>query len=189
MKGAFESMETFFFRRSVEKAFQLDEPSSQTVPTTSVIDDVMFVLKKVLDRAMGTGDADLLKTICANTRRILDLDFAGAIKRRVTMDSQRPQSGKDDFGRRERIRPFIVELNNLAISSENVAALTEGYLSRDLDGLFPFGDQLQMAKTALMNVGSLKERFDSYLHVCPFSMELMIGGSRDAICAGCETCY
>jgi conserved oligomeric Golgi complex subunit 4 len=174
IKSSFESLETFFFRRSLEKAFQLDEPSSQTVPTTSVVDDVMFVLRKVLDRAMGTGDAELLKTICANTRRILDLDFAGAIKRRVTMDSQRNlQLGKDDGARMERIRPFLAELNNLAISSEHVTALTEGYLSANLDSLFPFEDQLQIAKTALMNIGNLKERFNGYLHVLHSLMGLM----------------
>jgi conserved oligomeric Golgi complex subunit 4 len=170
MRISFESLETFFFRRSVEKAFQLDEPSSQQSgpPTTSVIDDVMFVLRKVLDRAMGTGDADLVKTICANTRRILDLDFAGVIKRRATMDPQRNLSGsgkQDDLGRRERIRDFVAGLNNLDISGESVIALTEGYIGGNLEGIFPFGDQEQIAKNALLNVANLKERFDSYLHV------------------------
>ena len=176
IRSSFESLETFFFRRSVEKAFQLDEPSHQSgPPTTSVIDDVMFVLRKVLDRAMGTGDADLLKTICANTRRILDLDFAGVIKRRATMDRTILGTGKfDDIIRREKIRPFIAELNNLNISSESVKALTEGYLSGNLDGLFPFGNQLDIAKSALLNVGSLKSRFDGYLHVVLVEMILMI---------------
>jgi conserved oligomeric Golgi complex subunit 4 len=173
MRVSFESLETFFFRRSVEKAFQLDEPSSlqSGPPTTSVIDDVMFVLRKVLDRAMGTGDADLIKTICANTRRILDLDFAGVIKRRATMDPQRNLSGtgrSDDIGKREKIRDFVAGLNNLDISGESVIALTEGYINGNLEGIFPFGDQMQVAKNALMNVANLKERFDSYLHVCFF---------------------
>jgi COG4 transport protein len=126
----------------------------------------MFVLRKVLDRAMGTGDADLLRTICANTRRILDLDFAGVIKRRSTMDSQKQLSGKsDDGGRREKIRHFVTGLNNLDISSESVSALTQGYITSNLEGLFPFGQQAEIARTALTNVGNLKERFDSYLHV------------------------
>ena len=119
---------------------------------------------------MGTGDADLVKTICANTRRILDLDFAGVIKRRATMDPQRNLSGsgkQDDLGRRERIRDFVAGLNNLDISGESVIALTEGYIGGNLEGIFPFGDQEQIAKNALLNVANLKERFDSYLHV-PF---------------------
>ena len=159
-------METFFFRRSVEKAFQLDEPSSHASgpPTTTVIDDVMFVLRKTLDRVLGTGDANLLKTICANTRRILDLDFAGAIKRRSTMDHNLSAAG-DVAGRRERIKTYVAELNNLDISSESVQALSDGYISGNLEGLFPFDDHLEIAKTALMNVRNLKERFDSYLHV------------------------
>ena len=127
----------------------------------------MFVFRKVLDRSLGTGDAELLKSICANTRRILDLDFAGVIKRRATLDSQRTVSGKaaEDVGRREMIRRFVAELNNLDISSESIVGLTAGYIEGKLEGLFPFGDQLEVARAALMNVGNLKERLDSYLHV------------------------
>ena len=187
MRVSFESMETFFFRRSVEKAFQLDEPSSSQSgpPTTSVIDDVMFVLRKVLDRAMGAGDAQLVKTICANTRRILDLDFAGAIKRRATMDSQRnlAGSGKDDVGRRERVRAFVAGLNNLDISSESVNALSERYIEGNLESIFPFDDQAEIARIALLNVGNLKERFDSYLHVSSNSRILMAGRISNVVCS------
>ena len=169
---AVESLETFFFRRSVEKAFQLDEPSTHSgPPTTSVVDDVMFVLRKVLDRAMGTGDVNLIKTICANTRRILDLDFAGVIKRRSTMESQRNLAGSgnkaDDVGRRERIRAFVAGLNNLDIAGKSITELTTGYINGNLEGIFPFDDQAEVAKTALSNVGNLKERFEGYLHVFP----------------------
>jgi hypothetical protein len=170
LRASFESLETFFFRRSVEKAFQLDEPSSQLSgpPTTSVVDDVMFVLHKVLDRAMGTRDAELIKTICANSRRILDLDFAGVIKRRATMDSQRTVLGSgrgDDSGRSERLRAYVSGLNNLDISGENVHALSEKYVNGNLEALFAFGEQSKIVRVALVNVGNLKERFDSYLHV------------------------
>lgn len=169
LRASFESLETFFFRRSVEKAFQLDEPSSDPSgpPSTSVVDDVLFVLHKVLDRAMGTGDSELIKTISANSRRILDLDFAGVIKRRATIDSQRTLLGgkPDDVGRTERIRAFVSGLNNLDISGENVLALSQNYLRGNLDNLFPFGNQSETARVALVSVGNLKEKFDSYLHV------------------------
>ena len=158
----------------MEKAFQLDEPSSHISgpPTTTVIDDVMFVLRKVLDRAMGTGDAELVKTICANTRRILDLDFAGVIKRRGTMDSSRSLTGStDEAGRRARLRAYVAEVNNLDISGESVRDLSNGYINAGLDGLFPFEGQTELARTALLGVGGLEERFDNYLHVhCPLEL-------------------
>jgi hypothetical protein len=53
----------------------------------------------------------------------------------------------------------------LDISSESVQALTDGYIGGNLGGIFPFGEHAEIAKTALMNVGNLKERFNSYLHV------------------------
>ena len=187
--GSFESLETFFFRRSVEKAFQLDEPSFQHsgAPTTTVIDDVMFVLKKVLDRAMSTADANLIRIICANTRRILDLDFAGVIKRRSALDSQLSSGKSDDGGQREKLRSFIAGLNNLEMSSESVMALTKGYLAYDFRGIFPFEGHAKITEVAIMNLGNLKERFDSYLHVFPFLIILILGRIGDSVCTVGET--
>jgi conserved oligomeric Golgi complex subunit 4 len=160
VRVAFEALETFFFRRSVEKAFQLDEPSTGAgPPTTSVVDDVLFVLKKVIDRALGTGDIDLLRTMCANIRRILELDFAGVVSRRIILDSQRSLSSGD------RIRTFIAGVNNLDGAGESVIELCGGYVSRGLEGVFPFGTDVEFAKTALGSVENLKGRFDGYLHV------------------------
>lgn len=137
----------------------------------------MFVLRKTLDRALGTGDADLLKKICANTRRILDLDFAGVLKRRLsTID----WSSKTGGNVKERIRGSVFELNNLDLSSESVKALTEGYIGPEkLDGVFPFAGQLEIARTALQNVANLKDRFDSYLHVPPRLVDEADWGRRD----------
>lgn len=59
----FNIMTTFFFRRSVEKAFQLDEQPSdlslnpkQTIPSnppfiTSAVDDVMYIVNQVVERS------------------------------------------------------------------------------------------------------------------------------------------
>ena len=146
----------------------------------------MFVFRKVLDRSLGTGDAELLKTICANARRILDLDFGGVIKRRTTMDAQWTVSGKtaEEIGRRDRIRGFVAELNNLDVSRESIIGLMEGYIGDKLEGLFPFGDQLEIARAALKNVGNLSDRYNNYLHVpVPKSDDAdEIGGVSDVVC-------
>ena len=102
------------------------------------------------------------------------------------MDSQRSISGKaaEDVGRREKIRGFVAELNNLDVSRESIIGLTEGYIGGNLEGLFPFGDHLEIARAALMNVGNLKERFDTYLHVrVPKSDDAdQIGRVSDIVC-------
>jgi hypothetical protein len=182
MRLAFEGLETFFFRRSVEKAFQLDEPSSGTgASTTSVVDDAMFVLRKVFDRALGTGDLGILRTVCTNIRRILELDFAGVVNRRMILDSQRNLSG--DGSRKDRIRTFIAGLNNLEVSGESVVELSSGYVTPALEGVFPFGNDVELARTALTSVANLKARFDGYLHVTfvPFWERLTLGRFSDAV--------
>jgi hypothetical protein len=150
----------------------------------------MFVLRKTLDRALGTGDAELLKNICANTRRILDLDFAGVLKRRLsTIDwGSKAGGGSGKEERRERIRGSVRELNNLDISSESVKGLTEGYIGADkLDGVFPFEGQMEIAQTALQHVANLKERFDRYLHVLSLAFVdlIRVGGVGDDVCTAC----
>jgi hypothetical protein len=85
------------------------------------------------------------------------------------MESQRNISKEE--GRRDKTRSFVAGLNNLDISSESVVALTEGYIGGNLEGIFPFGEEAETVKGALLNVGHLKERFDSYLHVIRLAVE------------------
>jgi len=42
--------------------------------------------------------------------------------------------------------------------------LASGYIA-NLEAVFVFEEQIQIAKTALLNIGNLKDRFDGYLHV------------------------
>ncbi|ODV89069.1 hypothetical protein CANCADRAFT_45539 [Tortispora caseinolytica NRRL Y-17796] len=86
----YESMATFFFRRSVEKALELDEyPDEATVPSadspliSSVIDDSMYVFKHTLLRVLSTGNARLSKSLLSNMRRILEADLIGILQRRL----------------------------------------------------------------------------------------------------------
>ena len=63
----FNTMAAFFFRRSVEKSFQLDEPPADLTLNpnkplgsnppfiTSAVDDVMYIVNQVLQRALTTS--------------------------------------------------------------------------------------------------------------------------------------
>src|ERR1700744_6119615 len=68
----FNVMTTFFFRRSVEKAFQLDElPTGLTLNMSkalegsspyiiSAVDDVMYIVNAVLQRSLSTCQRDVV---------------------------------------------------------------------------------------------------------------------------------
>ena len=80
------------------------------------------------------------------------------------MDSQRSLGKSEELGKREKLRVYVAGLNNLDMSGENVTVLASGYIA-NLEAVFVFEEQIQIAKTALLNIGNLKDRFDGYLHV------------------------
>ncbi|KAF5093628.1 hypothetical protein D0Z00_003954 [Geotrichum galactomycetum] len=96
---AFETMSTFVFRRSVEKALQLEElPDHSAVYTaesplvTSVVEDVMYIMNIILQQSLDTGDLVLIKNILNATRRILESDFVGAMQRKLRDEAPRAVS-------------------------------------------------------------------------------------------------
>lgn len=80
----YEPLELWYFRLAVEKAHSLDEPDFGSRPTTSsVLDDVFFMLKKVVGRTLSTSNAEALESIVKKLKTILERDFAGVLKRRL----------------------------------------------------------------------------------------------------------
>lgn len=94
----FESLATFVFRRSIEKAFQLEELpdlhqkyTNETPLVTSVVDDVMYIYNTLLKQTVVTGDLTIISTVFANFRRILESDFIGIVQRKLR--DQAPRQG------------------------------------------------------------------------------------------------
>ncbi|KAF8447025.1 COG4 transport protein-domain-containing protein [Terfezia claveryi] len=99
----FLTLTTFFIRRTVETAFQLDEPPSDLLPLpifhsashhttyspppspfiTSAVDDVMFIVNKLLHRSLHTSQKQLVVGVLATVSRVLGSDFIGVIQRRM----------------------------------------------------------------------------------------------------------
>lgn len=99
----FLTLTTFFIRRTVETAFQLDEPPPDLLPLplfhpaphhttyspppspfiTSAVDDVMFIVNKLLHRSLHTSQKQLVVGVLATVSRVLGSDFIGVIQRRM----------------------------------------------------------------------------------------------------------
>lgn len=97
---AFEAMATFCFRRSVEKALQLEEMPDLSHPyttesplVTSVVEDVMYILNIILKQVVDTGELGLIKNVLSAIRRILESDFVGAMQRKLRDEAPRAVSG------------------------------------------------------------------------------------------------
>lgn len=136
----YEASSTFFFRRSVEKAFQLCEfpQTGGESLITSVVDDVMYILKKTLSQTVSTGILAPTLSVIVNVRRVIEGDYVGMIARRLRDETV------------EHMRTFEILLNDLDTSYEYLSTIVDDTRSR-LPSLFPFDTQAATVDNALQS--------------------------------------
>ncbi|KAL7803562.1 calcium-transporting P-type ATPase [Trichoderma aethiopicum] len=123
-------MSTFFFRRSVEKAFQLDEyPSGLSLSLNKpiegntpyiilAVDDVMYIVNAVLQRCLSTSQKDVVTSVVPSVSRVLTGDFVGMIQRKMRDESYPKAAIQGGFPPEDKIIQFIVLINSLDMANE-----------------------------------------------------------------------
>lgn len=185
----FNAMTTFYFRRSVEKAFQLDEQpsdlslnmnkliSSNAPYITSAVDDVMYIVNQVIQRCLATCQNEVVASVVPMIARVLGSDFFGMIQRKMRDESYpKPvvQGGKPP---EHIIVAFLVLMNNLDVATDYVKRIVQSRLeslskngssngeasSQALSELFPFHHGATLATNALKSLQTTFETKTSEL--------------------------
>ncbi|RYO87535.1 hypothetical protein DL764_008847 [Monosporascus ibericus] len=174
-------MSTFFFRRSVEKAFQLDEmPSGLSLNLNkpvdgnapyiiSAVDDVMYIVSAVLQKSMSTSQKEVVGSVIPSVGRVLGSDFIGMIQRKMRDESYPKPVIQRGFPPEDKIVAFIVLINSLDVSNEYLERIITTRLgvpsdepngashsTHPLAASFPFQNDVKFV-TATLN--SLKSSF------------------------------
>ena len=173
----FNIMTTFFFRRSVEKAFQLDEsptglslnPSKQLDGNPpyiiSAVDDVMYIVNTVLQRSLSTSQREVIASVIPTIGRVLGSDFVGMIQRKMRDESYPKPIIQGGFPPEDRIIAFIVLINSLDVANDYIARIVTSRLAPPeesneskapdpLHEMFPFDYDSTFVKNALENLHS-----------------------------------
>ncbi|RUP47454.1 COG4 transport protein-domain-containing protein [Jimgerdemannia flammicorona] len=69
--------------RRVREAMKIDEYDETAGPTSSCVDDVFYILKRSVHRAMRAADPDCLAAMINATTRALENDYLGVFQRRM----------------------------------------------------------------------------------------------------------
>lgn len=163
--SSFNIMTTFFCRRSVEKAFQLDEAptdlslslasppstSSNAPYITSAVDDVMYIVNKLLQRSIETSQRALVASVISTVGRVLGSDFVGMIQRKMRDESYPRSTSSNTPPSDEKVLSFLVLINNLDTASEYLHRIIDGF-GDDLRDLFPFESEADSVREALRNM-------------------------------------
>ncbi|KAF2124113.1 COG4-domain-containing protein [Dothidotthia symphoricarpi CBS 119687] len=169
----FNIMTTFFFRRSVEKAFQLDEsPADLTLnPTkplgsnppfiTSAVDDVMYIVNQVLQRTLATSQRNVVASVVPTVSRVLGSDFIGMMQRKMRDESYPKPVIQGGLPPEDKVIAFLVLINNLDIANDYIKRIVDQQLAPNpstqhspLQDLFPFGHDSTFVHTALQTLES-----------------------------------
>ncbi|KAL8907033.1 MAG: hypothetical protein Q9207_001645 [Kuettlingeria erythrocarpa] len=174
-------MTTFLLRRSVERAFQLDEqPSglslnpSKSLTTnppymSSAVDDIMYIVDQVVERSLATSQRLVISSVIPSIARVLDSDFIGMIQRKMRDESYPKAAIQNALPPESTIIAFLVLTNNLDIANEYVKRIVRSRISgpasgdagtspKSLNSLFPFGDDALFARRTLT---SLQQTFEA----------------------------
>ncbi|RMZ87055.1 hypothetical protein DV736_g5718, partial [Chaetothyriales sp. CBS 134916] len=137
----FKQFAAFFFRRSVEKAFQLDEPPSGLSLTpsrplassppfiSSAVEDIMYILSKLLTSSLSTCSLPLLADIVGTLTRILSSDFIGMHQRKMRDEFYPRAAIQGQLPPEYLIVSFIVLVNNLDVSRDYISQIINNALS------------------------------------------------------------
>lgn len=133
----YDVMTTFFFRRSVEKAFQLDEyPSGLSLNlnkqiTTSApfiilaVDDVIFIVNEVIQKSLSTSQRDVISSVTPTISRVLSSDFVGMIQRKMRDESYPKALVQGGFPPEDKVVSFIVLINSLDMANEYLGRIIQ----------------------------------------------------------------
>ncbi|KAK5657094.1 hypothetical protein OQA88_3622 [Cercophora sp. LCS_1] len=136
----YKELSTFFFRRSVEKAFQMDESPSglslnmnRTIDSNppyiiSAVDVVMYIVNEVIRRTISTAQRSAIDSAIPTIASLLGSDFVGMIQRKMRDDAYPKPLVQGGFPPEDRIIAFIILINSLDISNEYLARIISGVL-------------------------------------------------------------
>lgn len=130
-------MTTFFFRRSVEKAFQLDEsPSGLTLNLqrplkadpphiTSAVDDIMYIVNKVLQQSLATSQEAVVTNVVPTLSRVLGSDFIGMTQRKMRDECYPRAPVQGAQPPEQTVLAFLVQINNLDIAVDYIRRIVQ----------------------------------------------------------------
>ncbi|KAL1311501.1 hypothetical protein AAFC00_001624 [Neodothiora populina] len=171
-------MSTFFFRRSVEKAFQMDEsptglslsankPLTANPPfITSAVDDVMYIVNQVIQRTLATSQRSVVANVIPAVGRVLSGDFFGMIQRKMRDESYPKAAIQGSLPPEGLILSFLILVNNLDVSTDYLRRIVNTNLGKQantsvssdatsrptISDLFPFGHDAVFVENALTSM-------------------------------------
>lgn len=128
LMGKYLEFERFYMEESIKKAVMMDTIEGDDALTSSLVDDVFFIVRKCVMRSLRSGSLDVLCAVINNAVNALETDMCTFFGQ--TLSAGYPGSGY--FNRftpdLEKIRQsFLAALNNTEVAVEYSKSLSQAF--------------------------------------------------------------
>jgi len=178
------AIEEFFLRRSVDKAMKIDEYDVGN-KTSSCVDDVFYILKKTISRAVNTSNVDCMAAMINYIKNTLEADYIAVFQRnmasvfssgdtkearfqymvgllRESMASALFQYQVTNIG----LHSIQVLLNNINVSIDYLQKLTAEIEQESMSSITSLSEQaLDKAKVVLSGLTASTRKFKQLLNM------------------------
>ncbi|KAI7884571.1 COG4-domain-containing protein [Lichtheimia hyalospora FSU 10163] len=159
-------IDNYLLKRNIEKAMKLDDYDPAAGYTSTCVDDVFFILKKVIRRCITTCEPEVLVSTVNNILKDLDTGYLQVFQQKMSVAFAGQENGGRSAERsadQAKIN-YMVLLNNLNVSAEYMQRLAQD-ARPDVDkAIWKHKEKdLETADKALNNLSSASSKFQRLL--------------------------
>ncbi|KAJ4791197.1 Conserved oligomeric Golgi complex subunit 4 [Rhynchospora pubera] len=162
LTGFYVIFEEFFMVENVRKAIRIDEIAADAL-TTSMVDDVFFVLQSCCRRAISTGSINSVLTVLGGATSLLANEYQEALQQRM----REPNLGSKLFlggaGVQKTGTEIATALNNIDVSSDYVLKLWHE-IEDICSEAFPATADREKVKSCLSELSEISSTFKRLLN-------------------------
>ncbi|KAA0039804.1 conserved oligomeric Golgi complex subunit 4 [Cucumis melo var. makuwa] len=168
--GFYVILEGFFMVENVRKAIKIDEPVPDSL-TTSMVDDVFYVLQSCLRRAISTSNISSLIAVLSGGSSLLSNEYQEALQQKMREPNLGAKLFLGGVGVQKTGTEIATALNNMDVSSEYVLKLKHE-IEEQCAEVFPAPAEREKVKSCLSELGDMSNTFKQALNA---GLEQLVG--------------
>lgn len=159
--GFYVILEGFYMVESVRKAINIDEHVPDSL-TTSMVDDVFYVLQSCLRRAISTSNISSVIAVLSGASSLLSNEYHEALQQKMREPNLGAKLFLGGVGVQKTGTEIATALNNMDVSSEYVLKLKHEIEEQCVE-VFPAPADRERVKSCLSEMGDMSNTFKQAL--------------------------
>ncbi|KAI9076792.1 hypothetical protein K1719_041208 [Acacia pycnantha] len=162
LTGFYVILEGFFMVENVRKAIRIDEQVPDSL-TTSMVDDVFYVLQSCLRRAISTSNINSVVAVLSGASSLLSNEYHDALQHKMREPNLGAKLFLGGVGVQKTGTEIATALNNIDVSSEYVLKLKHE-IEEQCNEVFPAPADREKVKSCLSELGDMSTAFKQSLN-------------------------